>query len=158
MSEPSYPDSLLKAEAIDKLAEQRHVHQFNPNAIRHTRSLSDLTGLSRLGLHLVRVEPGDQTTRHHYHHYTDEFVYILQGRGIAQIGETEYEIGAGDFMGFPAQGPAHSMKNPFDDDLLYLMGGNREDFDVVDYPELERRMVIIEGIKQYADWQDIDTV
>lgn len=33
-------------------------------------------------------------------------------------------------MGFPVKGPAHSMCNPFDEDLVYLFGVR----DVCDYP------------------------
>jgi len=32
---------------------------------------------------------------------------------------------AGDFMGFPAPSVGHHLRNPFDADLIYLMGGDR---------------------------------
>ncbi|MEX2248408.1 MAG: hypothetical protein WD671_02140, partial [Parvibaculum sp.] len=54
----------FSAAQIADLPERVHTHQFNPNAIRHTRSLGDLLGLADLGVHLVRVEPGRETTEH----------------------------------------------------------------------------------------------
>lgn len=114
---PILPHPLLKAEEIAALLERAHVHQFNPNAIRHTKSLGDLVGLTQFGIHLVRVEPGHDTTQYHVHHNTEELIYILAGKGIAEIGNEKIEVGLGDFMGFVAGHLAHSMSNPFDKDL-----------------------------------------
>ena len=68
---------VLKASDIEALQEVKNVHQFNDKAIRHTKSLGDLIGLTSIGFHLVRVEPGDETTQHHNHENSDEFVFIL---------------------------------------------------------------------------------
>ncbi|HSM83317.1 MAG TPA: cupin, partial [Nodosilinea sp.] len=46
----------------------------------------------------------------------------------------------GDFMGFAAGGMAHSLSNPFDDDLVYLVGGLRLEFDICDYPRVNTRL------------------
>ena len=94
---------LLRAQDIADIPVQRIQHQFNSNAVRHTQSLSDIVGLSRLGLHVVTLEPGRDSTTHHYHDADEEFIYILSGNGSAKIGDQRYRIGAGDFMGFPAQ-------------------------------------------------------
>ena len=55
--------------------------------MRHTRSLGDQLGLTDLGVHLVRVEPGHDSTQFHFHHQDEEFLYILEGSGIAEIGD-----------------------------------------------------------------------
>jgi len=47
----------------------------------------------------------------------------LSGRGIAEIGDEEVEVGPGDFMGFATPSSAHHLRNRFDVDLVYLMGG-----------------------------------
>ncbi len=45
-------------------------------------------------------------------------------------------------MGFPApDGPPHHLTNPFEQDLVYLMGGERSDFDIGYFPRLARRMI-----------------
>ena len=35
----------------------------------------------------------------------------------------------------------HYLKNPFDQELVYLMGGENREFEVADFPRLGKRMV-----------------
>jgi hypothetical protein len=51
------------------------------------------------------------------------------------------EVGLGDFMAFPAPSVPHHLKNPFDQELLYLMGGENRKFDIADFPRLGKRIV-----------------
>lgn len=136
---------LLRAADIAALPERRHQHQFNDNAIRMTRSVGDLLGLTALGVHLVRLAPGRDSTTYHSHETDEEFLYVLAGRGLADIGEQQVEVGPGDFMAFPAGSPAHSLHNPFDEDLVYLMGGDRNPSDLVHYPRIGRSMIKSSG-------------
>ncbi|MDJ0654688.1 MAG: cupin domain-containing protein [Xanthomonadales bacterium] len=149
-------NGILKAATIDKLPEKRFVHPFNAKAIRHTRSLGDLAGLSTLGLHLVRIEPGDETTQHHNHEYSDEFVYILSGSCTLYLDDDEHPLAAGDFVGFPARGAYHSMKNTGDDDLVYLMGGGRPEVDVGNYPRIKRRIYILSGQRESVETRHLE--
>lgn len=146
---------LLTAVDIEALEAVTHRHQFNDNAVRRTRNLGDRTGLSRIGLHLVRLAPGRESTQQHFHDADEEFIYVLSGRGVAHIGDASYEVGPGDFMGFPAPAPAHSLENPYAEDLLYLMGGERNAVDVVHYPRIQRSMVKAHGRRHWVDWSDL---
>lgn len=146
---------LVKASAIQESPEQRFQHPLNANAVRHTQSIGDWVGLKRLGVHLARVEPGRETTQFHYHHQEEEFIYILFGQGIAAIGEAEYEVSPGDFMGFTAPSQPHSLSNPFDQDLVYLMGGERRFLDICDYPRLQQRLIRSGEARQLYDWDDL---
>lgn len=132
----------LKAAAIADLPERIMQHPVNPNAVRYSRALGDAVGLEMLGLHLVRLKPGRDSTEFHFHHGTDEFIYILEGRGTGRIGDDHFEVNPGDCLGFPAQGPAHVLTNPFDTDLLYLCAGTRATNDVCDYPEAGQRLYL----------------
>ncbi|MEE4361631.1 MAG: cupin domain-containing protein [Pseudomonadales bacterium] len=134
MTPPSNPPCLLTATTIDALPEREQVHQFDANAVRQVRSLGDLLGLTRLGVHRVRLAPGRASTTYHFHEGDEEFLFVLAGRGMAEIGEDRIEVGPGDFMAFPAGSPAHRLTNPFDEDLHYLMAGERTPLDVVRYP------------------------
>ena len=149
---------LLTRTDIAALPAPEHVHQFNSNAVRITQTLSVPTGLQHLGVHLVRVPPGRDSTTYHYHDAEEEFLYVLSGRGIAEIGDTTREIGPGDFMGFPRGSPAHLLRNPFDSDLVYLMGGEHRDLDVVHYPRIGRSMIKHAGRKLWADHDNIHEV
>ena len=143
------PSSYLPARRIADLPEQVYTHPVNPNAIRNTRSLGDALGLDKVGLHLVRLKPGRQSTEFHHHQTIDEFVYVLEGRGKARVGTEEFEIESGDCLGFPAYGPAHVLSNPFDADLLYLCGSNRTDIDICHYPDAGKRLHIVGKERHY---------
>ena len=152
------PGSLLTSAAIAALPEQRNVHQFNANGVRLSRSLSSAVGLAHIGVHIVRLEPGRESTQFHYHDGEEEFLYVLSGRGIAEIGDTRQEVGPGDFMGFPRGSAAHALSNPFTEDLVYLMGGEHNPLDVVHYPRIQRSMLKHAGTKRWMHWQDIHDV
>jgi len=149
---------ILTKSDIESTPETKHVHQFNECAIRQTVSLSDITGLTKFGLHLVRVEPGDETTQHHYHEESDEFIYVLSGQLSLLYGEDRYQLAAGDFVGFPAHGAAHSMLNDSDTDAVYLMGGSRPPIDICNYPDINRKMYTIHGKKEFVDLENLGEV
>lgn len=148
-------DYVLTQSDIAGIPEVKHIHPFNEQAIRHTVSLSDIIGITKFGLHLVRVEPGDETTQHHYHEELDEFIYVLSGELSLRYGDEQYQLNAGDFVGFPAQGTAHSMVNNSNTDAVYLMGGNRPDIDICHYPDIHRKMYTMYGKREFVDLEDL---
>lgn len=148
----------LSADQIAGLAERRHVHQFNDNAIRLTRTLSELTGMERIGVHLIRLEQHRDSTTFHYHDAQEEFIYVVQGRGIAEVGNEVFTVGAGDFFGFPAPSAPHLLRNPHAEPLVYLVGGERGALDVVHYPRLQRSMLKYPNQKRWMRWSDIHEV
>jgi uncharacterized cupin superfamily protein len=97
--------------------------------------------LKRIAIHLGRLPPGKESFIYHAHHHEEEFVYILSGRGIAEIEGEEFEVGPGDFLGFPTPSVAHNLRNPFDEDLIYLMGGEHRECEVGVFPKLKKRVI-----------------
>jgi len=158
MNNDKKPTTLLTAATIEAIAPTRRVHQFNENAVRLTRTLGELVGLERIGVHIVRLEPGRESTQYHYHDADEEFLYILQGRAIAEIGDERFEVGPGDFMGFATPSPPHTLINLFDTDLVYLMAGERNPNDVVHYPRIRRSMIKGPGSRRWVDWADLHDV
>ncbi len=146
---------LIKGAAIGGMEEQKFVHPLNTRAIRWTRSLGDACGLTSLGVHLVRVKPGDASTEFHFHHHDEEWIYILSGHATAQIGNEEHPVGPGDFMGFVAGSQPHAMSNNGTEDLVYLVGGNRLPFDVCDYPNIRKRRYRTNGRSYFVTWEQI---
>lgn len=130
------------------------IHPLNEGARRRTTSLGDAAGLRGIGVHLNIIAPGDASTEQHTHVRAEEFIYILSGRGALLLDDERHEVAAGDFIGFPVNGPAHAMFNDGSEDLVYLVGGNRPDFDVADYPRLGKRLYIYQG----ADGRRYDLV
>lgn len=145
----------LSADLIAGMAETPITHPLNADAVRHTRTLSTAAGLHNVGVHLVRIEPGHATTEYHFHHAEEEFLYVLSGRGTAEIDGRQVAVGPGDFMGFPAGGPAHVMRNDGPEDLVYLMAGERRDAHVVDYPRKNKRLLKALGNRQMIDLPEV---
>ena len=113
---------LLRAADIDASA-QTVSHPWNPLSEIHGTMLARTLGLTRTGVSLARIRSGKESFVYHSHRYEEEWIYILSGKGVAEIDGHEYEVAAGDFMAFPTPSVAHHLRNPFADDLVYLMGG-----------------------------------
>ena len=150
------PRPLLKKADIAQIEETAFQHRLNDNAVRHTKSLGKAAGMSRLGVHLVRLEPGRESTEYHFHHHEEEFLYILSGRGETDIGEETHRVEAGDFMGFSAPSLPHVMRNPFAEDLVYLMGGQSLADDVTEYPRINKFLYKVRGERQLVDGRHIE--
>lgn len=118
-----------------------HAHPWNPKSELHGAQLGRLVGLKRAGVSLVRIPPGRESFVYHSHAREEEWVYILAGHGTAEIYDGEYEVGPGDFMGFPTPSVAHHLRNTGREDLVYLMGGENLDAEISDFPRLGKRMV-----------------
>ena len=103
MPKKAKPFPLLTAAAIKRMATERRRHFVNKNVLRLNKSLGDAVGMTEMGVHLVRIKQGDDTTEFHTHYCDEEFVYILSGHGLAEIGKRKIKVGPGDFMGFTAQ-------------------------------------------------------
>ncbi len=153
MSDDTY---LLTAEEIAAMEGLRKAHFLNRNARRVNKSLGDATGLTKLGVHIIEVEPGCETTEFHRHYHEDEAVYVLSGTGTARIGDDRLPVRAGDFLGYRAGGVAHTIENTGTDLLRCLVMGQRADHDVADYPDQDKRIFRNIGVPwAIADMDDL---
>src|SRR5262245_31335123 len=89
---PPHKASLSRAADRAKVPEESFSHPFNSNSQIFGRTLSDGTGLERIGLHWIRVPAGKESFVYHRHRTEEEFIYILSGRGIAEIDGEEHEV------------------------------------------------------------------
>jgi uncharacterized cupin superfamily protein len=133
---------------------QEFSHPWNPNSQMHGTQLARSVGLKRTGVNFIRVPAGKESYVYHSHQSEEEWIYVLSGRAIALIDDVEYEVDAGDFIGFPAPSVAHHMRNPGPAELVYLVGGENRETDVVEFPTLGKRM---ERRGKQMDVFDIDT-
>jgi len=131
---------LMRAADILKHA-QTFSHPWNDFSEIQGTMLGRALGLKRTGVNFARIAPGKESFVYHSHVTEEEWIYILQGRGVARIDDVDYEVSAGDFMAFPTPSVAHHLKNPSTEDLVYLMGGENHEVEVCDFPDLQRRMV-----------------
>lgn len=131
---------LVPAAEIAALPGTAKTHFLNSNAQRTNKSLGDLVGLTGLGVHLIEVEPGRESTEYHVHYHEDECTYVLSGTGTVTLGDEEHAIGPGDFIGYRAGGLAHTMRATGEACLVCLVIGERLAHDVGDYPRLQKRL------------------
>lgn len=131
---------VLTAESLAEHPGTAKTHFLNPNGRRTNWSLGDMTGLTGLGVHLIEVPAGAESTEMHVHHDEDEGVYVLSGRGTVTLDDETFAIEPGTFVGFPAGGPAHVLHNPGPEPLRCLVVGQRLAHDVADYPRLKKRL------------------
>jgi uncharacterized cupin superfamily protein len=139
---PAAPKSpLSRAADRARVPEQSQQHPLNPQSEIRGHSLSDLVGLRRTGVHLLRIPPGKESFIYHSHQLEEEWMYVLSGRGIAEVGDAQHEVGPGDFLGFSAPSVGHHLRNPFSEDLVYISGGERREMEVADFPRHNKRMI-----------------
>ncbi len=126
-------------EIIEK--EDSFSHPWNPKSLVKFVSLGRSVGLKRTGVNLAKIPPGKESFIYHSHHREEEWIYILSGKGMAEIDGEEYEVEQGDFMGFPTPGVAHHLRNPYENELIYLTGGESVEVEIADFPNIKKRMV-----------------
>ena len=120
---------------------QEFSHPWNAESLMRGTQLARSVGLKRTGVNLIRIPAGKESFAYHSHQHEEEWVYVLSGRALALIDDVEYEIGAGDFIGFPTPSVAHHLRNPGPDELVYLVGGENRENEIADFPKLGKRIV-----------------
>jgi len=146
---------ILKAKHIEAMEGEKRIHFLNSNADRIRKSLGDAIGLNHIGVHLVYVEPGKDSTEYHKHYYEEECIYVLSGSGTLVIEGESFAFEKGDFVGFPASIAAHSLQNTGSETLILLVMGQRLEQDVAEYPNQRKRLYRNSG---KWDLIDIDNV
>lgn len=126
---------------------------LNANSLFRAAPLSRLAGMSRSHVSLVRLPPGKDSFAYHAHMLEEEWIYVISGQAEAEIDGEKHVVRAGDFMGFATPAVAHIMRNVFDEECVYLMGGEDRPIDVVAYPELGKRYLHMqtEGGAEYYE-------
>jgi quercetin 2,3-dioxygenase len=121
-------------------------HPQNPKGEAFLTPLSRPTGLRRVAVLHTRVPAGRDSFAHHVHQHDEEWMFVLSGRGFAELGDVEHPIGAGDFLGFPAGGEAHGVRAAEGEDLVYVQGGDawsRRTIEIVDLPRARLRKTFV---------------
>ncbi|WP_019504854.1 cupin domain-containing protein [Pleurocapsa sp. PCC 7319] len=146
---------IIRSNEIEAMEGLAKTHFLNENAKRTNKSLGDVVGLKNLGFHIIEVFPGYESTEYHVHHFEEECVYVLSGTATVTIDEANYEVRAGDFIGYPAGGLPHTMKNTGSEILRCIVVGQRLQHDVADYPRLGKRLYRYGQSNDLVDISDI---
>jgi uncharacterized cupin superfamily protein len=120
-------------------------HPFNPDSDMRLVPLGRATGMTRVGVSLIRIPPGKESFIPHAHAIQEEFVFILEGAGEVVLDGVAHAVGPGDFVGFPTDGVVHSLKSLGPGDLVYLTGGESTAVEVADMPTIGKTQVLKGG-------------
>ena len=102
---------------------------------RTKKKLGDVFGLTNFGVNLTHLEPGAASALYHWHAVQDEFVFVIEGVATVLYGDGEYQLAAGDCIGFKAgTGIGHQVVNRSDARVSYLEIGDRLPGDSGSYP------------------------
>src|SRR5438477_10350628 len=103
---------------------------------RTKRRLAAACGMKNLGVNLVTLGPGGQSSVRHWHTLEDEFVYVLEGEVTLVTSSGEQLLKAGMCAGYPAgKRDAHHFVNRSTRPAQYLEIGNRIDGDPPLHPD-----------------------
>jgi len=142
---PPEPRPRLVVRASDRGEPRAYHHPQNPRSEVRLLWLSR-PALKRVSAGIAAVSPGRESFVKHVHLSDEEWMYVLSGSGVAEIGDRAEPIGPGDFLGFPAGGPAHDLRATGDGELVYLQGGDawsKTSIEIVDFPELALRKTFV---------------
>jgi uncharacterized cupin superfamily protein len=143
--QPDAPKTHLSAAEIASAPEVHIRHPLNSRSDLDLRSLGRAVGLKRVALSIGRIPPAGESFAYHSHERDEEFLYILAGRGRAEIEDEIIEVGPGGFMGFSTPSVAHHLTNPYHEDLVYLMGGESSGYDIGTFPRQGRKIIFSQG-------------
>src|SRR5580658_9583352 len=83
-------------------------------------------GLTRIGIHHVRVPPGRRTSYPHAESAEEEFAFVIEGRPDVWIDGVLHALEPGDSVAFPAgTGVCHTFLNNTPEEVRLLVVGEK---------------------------------
>lgn len=156
MADNRRPRPLIRV--ADRPEEARVSHPLNPRSEMRYVSLGDVAGLERIGVHIIRLAPGKESCIYHTHANEEEWLFILSGSGVAEIDGQEHRVAAGDFMGFPTPSVGHHLRNEGDDELVYLVGGERKAMEIAEFPRLDKVVIRVGRTTEMVDREHLEKI
>ena len=103
---------------------------------REVRALGDGFGLTAIGVNLVTIFPGKESSLRHHHSHEDELIYVLEGELVLHTNAGEEPLTVGMVAGFRAgDGNGHHLYNRSDKPAMYLVVSNRHPGDHASYSD-----------------------
>ena len=96
--------------------------------------LGAAAGSVAAGLNHMVVAPGDRPYPLHWHTMEEEIFVVLDGDGVAMLGDDEYPVRAGSVLVRPPASRVGHALRAGDDGLTYLAYGTRVPGDICFYP------------------------
>lgn len=113
---------------------------------REVRRLGDAFGLTNVGVSMVTIFPGKESSMRHSHTHEDELVYMLEGELVLRTNGGEEPFRPGMVIGFRAgDGNAHHFLNRGERNATFLVISNRHPEDGAAYPDIDLAVKKQEG-------------
>jgi len=106
------------------------------NAKRVVLVDKDTVGAEDITFAYCRFEAETSSHKKHIHKYAEEIIYILSGKGISGVNETEIEMKKGDTM-FVPRGEVHWFYNPFLEPVEMLFAYTKPSLKMAGYKVVE---------------------
>jgi uncharacterized cupin superfamily protein len=113
-----------------------HIYRGDTEEMGFEASVGEKLGLTRIGIHHVRLPPGRRTSYPHAESAEEEFVFVIEGRPDAWIDGELHALEPGDSVAFPAgTGISHSFLNNTNDEVrLMVIGEKPKEENRITYP------------------------
>ncbi|MGH8782013.1 cupin domain-containing protein [Paraburkholderia sp.] len=126
-------------------------YRDDPEQMGYDAPLSEALGVTRIGIHHVRLLPGRRTSYPHAESTEQEFVYVLHGTPDVWIDGVLHPLVEGDSVAFPAgTGICHTFLNNTNAEVRLMVIGERpRDDNRIKYPLNQAR-----ELKRTDGWTD----
>jgi quercetin dioxygenase-like cupin family protein len=106
------------------------------NATRIVLIDKDTVGAEDITFAHCKFEAKTSSHKRHIHKEAEEVIYILSGRGMSGVRDTEMEMGKGDTMFIP-RGEVHWFYNPYDEPVEMIFIYTRPSLQLAGYEVVE---------------------
>ena len=113
-----------------------HIYRGDTEEMGLDAAIGEKLGITRIGIHHMRVPPGRRTSYPHAESAEEEFVFVIEGKPDVWIDGTLHALEPGDSVAFPAgTGICHTFLNNTTDDVrLLVIGEKPKDENRIHYP------------------------
>src|SRR5262245_10008181 len=109
------------------IPERVHRYPGSDEGMAASRPIGRAAGLTQIGIHLVRLMPGERTSYPHCESGEEEFAYVIEGEVGIWCDGVVYPAKAGDLVAWPAgTGICHTVINEGDAPAVLLAGGETD--------------------------------
>ncbi len=105
---------------------EAHCYRGDDEAMAFDAAVGERLGLTRIGIHHVRLPPGRRTSYPHAESAEEEYVFVVEGRPDAWIDGVLHPLKPGDSVAFPAgTGICHTFLNNTPDEVRLMVVGEK---------------------------------
>lgn len=148
-----------RSKTIVALADVEVSEEERPGYRGRERNLARAAGSVESGVRHIELVAGDLSCPPHWHTMEEELFVVLEGDGVALLGDEEHPIRAGSILARPPSSQVAHALRAGDGGLTYLAYGTRVPGDICFYPRSNKLNIYgllfrIEPISDYWDGEE----